>query len=181
MTTTLRPRDVRVARATTRADAEQLAAELTEALLQARRIHLKHRAPDDDREHQLRRDIACGRAKPALMILRVQIADLADGAPLSAVIRYHEAAIALLRELAGERPEPTPPPTLLPIIQRETRAQSQLDEAQHELLAHPDALEAANRVLTASERYDREQDAMVRAVRARAARSAVRHALAGVA
>ena len=181
MTTTLRPRGVRAARATSRADAERLAALLTEALLQPRRLHLKHRAPDDDREHQLRRDIACGRAKPALMTLRVQIADLLDGAPLAAVIRYHEAAIATLRELAEEIPEPPTPASLLPVIQRETRAQAALDEAENALLANPDSIDAAERVLTASELYDREQDAMVRAVRERRVRSSVRRTLAGVA
>ena len=180
MTTTARPRDVRVARATTRADAEQFAAQLTEALLQPRRI-LLHKRPDRDvRDYQLRRDIACERAKPAEMVLRLQLSDLADGVPLSAVLRYHEAAIAMLTELAAARPQ-TPAPQVLPALQRETRAQAQLDEAQHEFLANPDSLEAAARLLTASEQYDREQDAMVRMVRERAARSAVRRTLAGVA
>lgn len=181
MTTTPEPRDVRVARATTRAEVEQLAAQLTAALLQARRVHLKHRAPEDDREHQLRRDIACGRARPALMILRVQLADLADGAPLAAVLRYHEAAIALLREAAAGLPEPPTPATLLPIVQRETRAQYQLDDAEQALLTRPDSIEAANRVLTASEQYDREQELMVRTVRAGVARASLRRTLAGVA
>lgn len=172
MTTTVQPGDVTIA---------ELAADLTELLLQPRRIHLRHRAPRRRSDHQLRRDVACGKAKPVEMLLRLEVADLQDGAPLAAVLRFHEAAIVVLRELAATLEATTAAPALLTASLRETRAQASLDEAQQVLLAEPDSVRAMDRVLAASEQYDREQEAMVRTVRERRARASVRRAVAGVA
>lgn len=171
MSTTARRLDVTV---------ESLAEDVTELLLQRRRVFLKHRAPSDKRDHQLRRDIACGKAKPVEMLLRVSLSDLEDGLSLAAAIRPYQAIIDMLTARAAERRFTDLPP-LLPVVQRETRAQAALDEAQHEILATPESIAAMDRVLDASVRYDREQDAMVRVVRERRARSAVRRSVAGAA
>lgn len=184
MTITARPRDVTIAsrpRDPDRAWIQEVAALLTELVRQPRRLHLRGRAPGDAQDYATIRNIWCGRARPIAMLLMHQLWDLHDGAPVEAVVRPLEAWIALLREYAGALPEPPAGVAdLLAVIQRETRAQAALDGAEHALLAQPDSEAAADRLIAASEQYDREQEAMVRTVRERRARASVRRAVAGV-
>jgi len=155
----------------------QIARDLVEQFLEPRRGYLKGRAPRSRYQHQLRRDIACGKAKPIDMILALSTADLDDGVPLSLVTQPYYAAIAALGELAMAR-DPRPAlvlsgAPLLPLVQRETRAQALLDAAENEVLAHPDSLEAHDRCLSAAARYDDDMDRLVQAIRARRARLAL--------
>lgn len=135
-----------------------IAAAISEQLLQVRRLHLRRRAPKDDRVHQIRRNIACGRANPLLLLLATSFADLEDGAPIAAVLRPYQSAIATLEERHHERASVTPPAPLplLSVMRRETRAQAQLDEAQLRVLENPDSVEALEAADCALDAYDEE-------------------------
>lgn len=149
---------------------EALAAAIAEQLLQVRRVHLKNRAPRARRLHQLRRDVACGRAKPWHMLLALSFTDLEDGAPLSAVVRPYQSAIAALEERA-RRISRTPAGTPSPVgfMRRETRAQAKLDDAQWTAREHPDSPEALEALDRAWTEYLAESTPMIAWARARRA------------
>jgi hypothetical protein len=144
-----------------------LATDVTEALLQPRRVHLKHRAPRTPELHMLRRRIAAERAKPMEMLLKISFADLTDGAPLAAVLRPYEAIIDLLKVHATEHHRFPHLPALLPLMQRETRAQAALDCAQQQLLELPASDGALAEVEDRAADYDRAKEALVDAVHVR--------------
>lgn len=151
-----------------RARAQAYARLITTVLLQPRRIHLKGRAPKDPRVHQLRRDINREHAKPAEMILRIQLADLDDGAPLASVLRFHEAAIVLLREYHDARRDPNAGgKPLCPIMRVETKLQYRVDDAQQRVLDDPNDVEALEALEIAWAPYQEQGAKMVDAVRER--------------
>ena len=125
---------------------------ITELLLQPRRCYLKHRAPKSAYVHQLRRDIAAGKARPVEMLLSISASDLEDRVPLSLVLQPYQAAIAELTEHHGELAGTTRPmgaPDLLPAIQREARTESGLRAAENDVLAHPDSATAIDHAVQA--------------------------------
>lgn len=157
-----------------------LAEGIREQLLQVRRVLLKGRAPRNRRVHQLRRDIACGKARPVEMLLTLSAADLEDGASIESVCQPYDSAVATLRELAARR-ETTPMP-MLTAIRRETRAQAALDEAEFTVLdavSDSDISNDAAALADAEERALRqlaETQTFISAVRDARARLRVRNA-----
>src|SRR5690348_6582372 len=116
--------------------AESLARDITEQLLQPRRVYLKHRAPRSKYVHDLRRKLAAWIVRPVAMLLAISLADLDDGVPLSLVLEPYRTIMALLEAHAsGARIAASGP--ALPLVQRETRAQAAMDAAQNEYLANP--------------------------------------------
>lgn len=164
---------------------ESIATDTVELLLQPRRVYLKARAPKDRRVHQLRRDIGGGRAKPVHMLLAVTIADLHDGVPLSLALRPYEALIAVLTEYAEQVQAPrtseapalvnvadvdgVPVRSLLPLVNRELRAQTAFDAATNDVLANPDDVRALDAALVRSAEYTAECERMTGAIRQRRA------------
>lgn len=106
---------------------DQLAGELLRTMLGAR--PQGHRAPRDEEIVQLRKDVARGRSIPWTLILRVILADLAEGVPLERVLatpRTLEAIILANAPVgAGDAPRP-----LSLLQQLEATLDGQLDEAQ---------------------------------------------------
>lgn len=81
---------------------EKMSRECVTLLLSARK---RRAAPRDRRVHQLRRDVARGRAKPFETILRIAIADLEDGESLDDVLGPLWATMHFLEECAGQKAE----------------------------------------------------------------------------
>lgn len=157
-----------------------IAALITDQLLQPRRCFLKHRRPKSTYVHQLRRDIACGKAHPVEMLLAISNADLEEHVPIELVLQAYYSAIAELTERAqqinGNRARGDAP--LLPLIQRETRLEAEFNAAENELLAKPDDVAVIDRVLTVSAEYDDAQDKLAASLREKRARlTSTGHAL----
>lgn len=154
---------------------ESLAADLRTQWLQPREVFLKGRAPRDRKLHQRRRDIACAKARPFEMLIAGSIADLRDGAPLSAVAAPYLALAAVLAEIDAQLHADRvaligDPRGFLRLVQTENRLQAERDAAERELLADPSSAEAHDRALLASAAYEEANDRLIAAVRAGRAR-----------
>jgi hypothetical protein len=151
----------------------QLAKDLTEQLLQGRRIWLRHRAPKSPYVHQLRRDLAAERKKSVEFLLAISFSDIDDGLPPSVASQMYRSAIALIEERAQQRAlargEPVVGPDPLALVQRESAAQAVKDDAEREFIDKPMSADALQRVLDADARYDAENDKLVNVVRSRLA------------
>jgi hypothetical protein len=152
----------------------QLAKDLTEQLLQGRRIWLRHRAPKSPYVHRLRRDLAAERKKSVEFLLAISFSDIDDGLPPSVASQMYRSAIALIEERAQQRAlargEPVVGPDPLALVQRESAAQAIKDNAEREFIDNPMSADALQRVLDADARYDAENEKMVSVVRSRLAR-----------
>lgn len=136
-----------------RVSATEIAAQVRQLMLAPRDTHLGHRAPRDRRVHQTRRNIASGRTTPWEMVLEQSLTDLADGAPIASVLAPYQHIIAALVALDGE-PTPQLMQHPLTLVQRETRAQAALDEAQLAAVANPNDRAALRRCLAAATSYE---------------------------
>jgi hypothetical protein len=157
--------------------ARELARDLSEQLLQPRRIILKHRAPASRYVHQLRRDIAAGKARPFDMVLAVSLSDLDDGAPVASVVAPYLAAASVLQEIGEQLAARAPAadsdgPALLGAIRRENRIQATCDQDEREIIAHPTSREVLDQALSARALYDAASDRLVAILRRRRARLA---------
>jgi hypothetical protein len=152
----------------------QLARDLTEQLLQGRRIWLRGRAPKSRYVHQLRRDLAADRKKSVEFLLTISFADVDDGLAPSVASQMYRSIIALIEERAQQRAlvrgEPIAGPDPLALVDREGVAQAAKDSAERAFIAEPLSPEALQRVLDADARYHAENDRLVNAVRSRLAR-----------
>lgn len=158
--------------ASVRQMAHDAAGAVTALLMYPRDKALHGRAPRDPQTHQRRRNIACGRATPAAMLLEQSFTDLMDGASVAQVTEPYRLCIAILEASASRGCRvPTNVASLLPVMLRETRAQAALDEAQARVLANPDDPAALAAVLECSAAYDAAQLAVEESVRSRLARA----------
>lgn len=143
---------------------ESTTAELRTALLGARRRVT--RAPRNPYLVQLRKDIARGHARPCEMLLEVLLTDLLDGAPLEDVTAMPRRLIAILETYARPVPARSIDALIDALNMRETMQQGPMDCVQQRLARDKsdDALREAEAVMEA---YDREQDELLAAVRAK--------------
>jgi hypothetical protein len=149
-----------------------LAQQLTEDLLEPRRAYLHHHAPARA-THQLRRDLAVGKVRAFEHLLRVSVADLDDGVPLPLVLEPYRSLVAALCGVAHAHAER---PALVPLLQRETRAEGALNEVQIALAACPDSPALMERELASAARYEGALDALQDAIRVRRAALRLEHA-----
>lgn len=155
MTTTLHLADVAVV--------EELAEALTKRLLEPRDKRLHGRAPRDPHVHQLRRSIACGKAKPMMMLLTVLFADMEDGIPAQALLPFLDE----LREVLIVRGAPTaytPTKTLRTLLLNEARRQAERDQVEIELRYDPNNEALKRRFLEATARYEEANQALTAVV-----------------
>jgi hypothetical protein len=152
----------------------ELAKDLTAQLLQGRRIWLRGRAPKSRYVHQLRRDLGNDRKKSVEFLLAISFSDIDDGLPPSVASQMYRSIIALIEERAQQRAlargEPVVGPDPLALVQRESAAQAEKDDAERAFIAQPMCPDALQRVLDADARYDAENTRLVTAVRSRLAR-----------
>jgi hypothetical protein len=153
-----------------------IAEDVSEQLLQPRRVYLRHRAPASRYVHQLRRDIASGKAKPIAMALSITFADQDDGLPTSLLIQPYLTIIAMI-EARGQASSANAlaesDRAIAAASVREQRAQTELDVAQLQLRGADDPIAACDRALDASAQYDVEQNRLVTKIRERRALLAV--------
>lgn len=162
--------------AVTSAVVASIAEDVTEQLLQPRRIYLRHRAPKSSYVHDLRRKMASFIVRPVAMLLAVTFADQDDGVPVSLLVQPFLTIIAMIEARAQAAPDRALAESDRAIAAasvREQRAQTELDVAQLSLPAAADPLAACDRLLEASARYDVEQDRLVAKIRERRALLAV--------
>lgn len=142
---------------------EELAEALTTRLLEPREKRLHGRAPRSKSVHQLRRDLACKRAKAVRMILQVVFADLDDGLPAEAVLPFVDE----LRDAIIVRAKPvpyTPTKTLRTLLLNEAKWQGVRDQVEIELRYDPDNEALKRRFLEATARYEEANQALTAAV-----------------
>lgn len=159
----------------TMAHFEALAEPITEDFLDPRRTILKGRAPRWAYAHEIRRKLAAKVIKPIVMLLALTFADVDDNLPLEIVLRPWLSIIALITEACERRDRRRAGHvgSVLPLVQRESRAAGELRQAENELLAHPDSPSAQARVVETAAADDAEQDRLVAAIRAQVADSAL--------
>lgn len=151
-----------------------LAKDLTEQLLQGRRVWLKHRAPKSAYVHQLRRDLSAERKKSIEFLLAISFADIDDGLSPTVATQMYRSIIALIEERAQQRArlrgEPAVGAEPLALVQRESAVQAAKDDAERAYIADPASPETMQRLIEADAAYEIANDRLVNTVRSRLAR-----------
>lgn len=129
---------------------------ITNDILNNRRKYLNHRRPKSRYVDSLRRDMACGKVRPARMLLAVLMADCEESdMPIGVVAGVFEKWAAVLKHYAKEarhdRELGVTAPSLLPLMLRAQRAEAVENEHELRVLDAPtvetiDGLLAANAV-----------------------------------
>lgn len=133
-----------------------LAEDLTDQLLQARRIYLKRKQARLPYVVDARKKLAARIATPFRILLAVSLADLDDGLSVALAVAPYEALIALLREHAARRRPTSALPFVVrfaSLMRRQASTQAKLEIAQIRVLADPSDVAARRDVRRALSEY----------------------------